>query len=39
MFVAVSEKMIDWFGLAQEPSIWASFAASMALLALIMNKG
>ena len=38
-FVAVSEKMIDWFGLAQEPSIWASFAASMALLALIMNKG
>ena len=38
-FVAVSEKMIDWFGLAQEPSIWVSFVASMALLALIMNKG
>ena len=24
-FVAVSEKMIDWFGLEQEPSIWISF--------------
>ena len=38
-FVAVSEKMIDWFGLAQEPSIWFSFVASMALLALVMKKG
>ena len=38
-FVALSEKMIDWFGLAQEPSIWFSFAASMALLAWIMKKG
>jgi len=38
-FVAVSEKMIGWFGLEQEPSIWFSFVASMALLALIMKKG
>ena len=38
-FVAVSEKMIDWFGLSQEPSIWFSFIASMLLLALIMRKG
>lgn len=38
-FVAVSEKMMTWFGLEQEPSIWISFAVSMALLALIMNKG
>jgi len=38
-FVAVSEKMVDWFGLSQEPSIWFSFAASMALLVLIMRKG
>ena len=38
-FVAVSERMIEWFGLAQEPSIWFSFAASMALLALVMRKG
>ncbi len=38
-FVAVSEKMIAWFGLEQEPSIWISFGASMLLLALIMRKG
>ena len=38
-FVAVSEKMIDWFGLESEPSIWISFGLSMALLALIMRKG
>ena len=38
-FVAVSEKMIAWFGLEQEPSIWASFAVSMLLLALVMRKG
>ena len=38
-FVAVSEKMIEWFGLEAEPSIWWSFALSMVLLALIMRKG
>ena len=38
-FVAVSEKMIVWFGLESEPSIWISFVISMALLALIMRKG
>ena len=38
-FVAVSEKMIVWFGLEQEPSIWFGFFASMLVLALIMRKG
>jgi predicted small integral membrane protein len=38
-FVAVSEKMVTWFGLKQEPAIWWSFGLSMALLALIMRKG
>ncbi len=38
-FVAVSERMIEWFGLEQEPSIWFSFVASIALLALIMRRG
>jgi predicted small integral membrane protein len=38
-FVAVSEKMITWFGLEAEPSIWISFIASMVLLALILRKG
>jgi predicted small integral membrane protein len=38
-FVAVSEKMVGWFGLADEPSIWISFVVSMLVLALIMRKG
>jgi predicted small integral membrane protein len=38
-FVGFSEKMVGWFGLAEEPSIWISFGVSMALLALIMRKG
>jgi predicted small integral membrane protein len=38
-FVAVSERMIGWFGLAEEPSIWISFVVSMLLLAGVMRKG
>ena len=38
-FVAVSERMITWFGLAQEPSIWYAFVASMLLLGVVMAKG
>ncbi len=38
-FLAVSEKMIGWFGLAEEPSIWISFVVSMLVLALVMRKG
>ena len=38
-FVAVSERMIEWFGLESEPSIWLSFIASMALLGFVMKKG
>ena len=38
-FVAVSEKMVGWFGLEQEPSIWMSFVVSMLILALVMRKG
>ena len=38
-FVAVSERMITWFGLEQEPSIWISFVASMLLIGLILRKG
>jgi len=39
LFVAVSEKMVGWFGLASEPSIWISFVLSMLLLGLILRKG
>jgi predicted small integral membrane protein len=38
-FVAVSEKMVVWFGLDQEPSVWISFVVSMLVLALILRKG
>ena len=38
-FVAVSEKMVTWFSLAEEPSIWLSLGVSMAVLALVMRKG
>lgn len=38
-FVAVSERMTGWFGLAEEPSVWISFVVSMLLLALVMRKG
>jgi predicted small integral membrane protein len=38
-FVALSEKMIAWFGLETEPSIWISFVISMLLLGFILRKG
>ena len=38
-FVALSERMVDWFGLEAEPSVWWSFVASMLLLAAVMRKG
>jgi predicted small integral membrane protein len=38
-FVALSERMIAWFGLESEPSIWISFVLSMLVLAFIMRKG
>ena len=38
-FVALSEKMIAWFGLEQEPSIWISFVLSMLLLTLVLRRG
>ena len=38
-FVAVSEKMVNWFGLEAEPSIWISFVVSMLLLGMVLRKG
>jgi predicted small integral membrane protein len=38
-FVATSERMIAWFGLEQEPSVWISFGLSMTWLILVMRKG
>jgi predicted small integral membrane protein len=39
LFVAMSERMVTWFSLSEEPSVWISFIVSMALLALILRKG
>jgi predicted small integral membrane protein len=39
LFVALSEKMVTWFSLSEEPSVWISFVASMALLVLVLRKG
>jgi predicted small integral membrane protein len=38
-FVAVSEKMVGWFSLEAEPSIWISFVVSMLVLGLILRRG
>jgi predicted small integral membrane protein len=38
-FVGVSEKLMQWLALEQEPSVWISFVASMLLLALVMREG
>ena len=39
IWVGLGEKMVQWFSLEADPSIWISFVLSMALLALIMRKG
>jgi predicted small integral membrane protein len=38
-WVGLGGRFAEWFGLADEPSIWISFIASMLLLALVMRKG
>jgi predicted small integral membrane protein len=38
-FIGLAGKMAEWWSLENEPSIWISFVASMAVLALIMRKG
>jgi len=39
MFVGMAGHFAAWFALAEEPSVWVSFVASMAVLALVMRKG
>ena len=38
-WMGITGKLVEWMGLAEEPSIWISFVVSMALLALVMRKG
>jgi predicted small integral membrane protein len=33
-FVGLSERMVVWFGLEQEPSVWIGFVVSMLVLGL-----
>ena len=39
ILVGISGKLVQWFSLSAEPSVWISFVASMALLVLILRKG
>lgn len=39
IFIGLSGKLGAWLGMAEDPSIWFSFIASLALLALVMRKG
>jgi len=38
-FVGLSGHIAEWLGMAEDPSVWISFVASMALLAVVMRKG
>ncbi|MDN3919508.1 DUF2160 domain-containing protein [Roseateles violae] len=38
-FVGLSGRLMEWLQLDVEPSVWISFAISMAVLALLMRKG
>ncbi|UXH78721.1 DUF2160 domain-containing protein [Roseateles amylovorans] len=38
-FVGLGGRMVAWFQLEAEPSVWISFVASMLVLALILRKG
>ncbi len=39
IWVGLGEKMVQWFSLEAEPSVWISFVLSMLVLALLMRKG
>lgn len=38
-FLAISERLMEWFELEQEPTIWISFVVSMVLLVIVIRKG
>jgi predicted small integral membrane protein len=38
-FIGLAGRFVEWFRLEQEPSVWISFAISVAALALVMKKG
>jgi predicted small integral membrane protein len=38
-FIGISGKLMTWFELASEPTIWISFVLSMLALVFIMRRG
>jgi len=38
-FIGLGERMMQWFSLNAEPSVWYGFVLSIALLVLVMRKG
>lgn len=38
-FVGLTGRFAEWFHLEQEPSVWISFAISMAALGFVMRNG
>jgi len=38
-FVGMSERLMQWFSLSQEPSVWLSFVGSMVLASLVLRYG
>ena len=38
-FIGLGDRLMTWFGLEEEPSVWISFVASMLLVVFVMRKG
>jgi len=38
-FVGLSEKLMEWLSLEQEPSVWLSFVLSMIFVAVVLRNG
>jgi predicted small integral membrane protein len=39
VFVGLAKTLMEWFSLAQEPSVWVSLVISMLALVFIMRRG
>ena len=39
IWVGLGEKMVQWFSLEAEPTVWISFVLSMLVLGFILRKG
>ena len=39
VWVGLGEKMVQWFSLEAEPTVWISFVLSMLVLGYILRKG